>query len=201
MLNNKTYTILFFSLLILQASCSPKNISTRYFVENERVLDKIESSYKQINSKTPFNLGFTSKDFNTVSLGIKTDTILYIYEFKTAETRLADTLIKYGLPAAAVIDLITQMQSIKCIWINNYDFYVDEKKQSLTFISIKPVALKALFSTQKYYIITYFQKRQYFDAKGQLLDKRSERRLRKINGDTFFRINNKVCYTISENYR
>lgn len=201
MLNNRFFTLLFTVPVFILASCSPKIISTRYYFENEKVLDKIERNYKQINSKTPFSLGFTSYDFNILSLGIKTDSLLYIYEFKTSETRLVDTLRKYGLPVAQVIDLITQMQSISCIWINNYDFYVDDKKQSLTFISIKPVASKALFSNQKYYIITYFQKRQYFDEKGQLLDKRSQRRIRKINGDTFYRINDRVCYTISEKYR
>lgn len=199
--SNMKTTILFLSLFIVLASCSPKNISTRYYVENEKVLDKIQSTYEKINSKTPFQLGFTSHDFNTLSLGIKTDSLHYIYEFQATEARLGDTLSKFGFPPDQVNSLVTMMQSIRCIWINNYDFYVDEKKQSLTFISIKPVALKALFSNQKYYIISYFKKRQYFDENGQLLDKRSERRLRKLNGDTFYRINDRVCYTISEKFR
>ncbi|MGB4843825.1 MAG: hypothetical protein WBP16_05120 [Ferruginibacter sp.] len=201
MQNKNTCTIFVFCISVLLISCSPKNFSSKYYHEHEKVLDQIEESYKKIYSATPFNIGFTSKDFNIVSLGIKTDSLKYIYEFKTDETRLADTLAKYKLPAAAVIKLITQMQSISCIWISNYDYYVDGKKQSLIFMSIKPVAVNALFSNKKYYILTYFQKPQYFDENGQLLDKRSIRRLRKINGDIFHRINDKVCYSVSVNYR
>jgi len=194
-------TISFITIILMAASCSPKNISTKYYFENEKVLDKIEASYKKINEVTPFSVGFTSKNFNLVSLAIKTDSLKYIYEFRTDESRLADTLTKYHMPAAEVMELINQMQAIRCTWVNNYDYYSNERKQSLTFMSIKPVALNALFSNKKYYILTYFQKRQYFDEDGKLLDRRSERRLRKINGDTFYRINDKVCYTISVNFR
>ncbi len=188
-------------MVTVLVSCSPRNISTRYYYQNEKILDSIESSYKRISKNVPFNIGFTSKNFERVSLGIKTDSLYYIYEFDPAENRLADTLTKYQLPAKEVIKLMQQMQSIRCIWINNYDFYVDEKKQTLTFMSIKPVALNALFSNKKYYILTYFQKAQYFDEQGKLLDKRSIRKLRRINGDIFYRINDKVCYTISVKYR
>jgi hypothetical protein len=68
-------------------------------------------------------------------------------------------------------------------------------------MSIKPVALKAPFSYSKYYILTYFSQPQYFDNEGRLLDKRKRRRLRKINGEIFRRINDKVCYTISGKFR
>ncbi len=196
-----TATILFSAIILLAVSCSPKIVSTKYYYENEKVLDKIEASYRKINKATPFSVGFTSKDFSMVSLAIQTDSLKYIYDFNTTESRLADTLTKYHLPADEVLALIKQMQAIRCTWVNNYDYYADEKKQSLTFISIKPVSGNALFSNKKYYIITYFQKRQYFDKDGKLLDRRSVRRLRKINGDTFYRINDKVCYTVSVNFR
>jgi hypothetical protein len=78
---------------------------------------------------------------------------------------------------------------------------VDEKKNSLILMSIKPVALKAPFSYSKYYILTYFSQPQHFDKDGKLLDKRGLRRYRKINGEVFTRINDKVCYTISGKFR
>ncbi len=69
-------------------------------------------------------------------------------------------------------------------------------------MSIKPVALKAPLSYHKYYVLTYYQQPQYFDEEGMLLDnKRTVRRLRKINGEVFRKINDKVCYTISGNFR
>ena len=195
------HTIFFVVVVIAFFSCSPKNISTKYYYQNEKVLDKMEETYKELYRQQPFTLAFTSKRFKTVSLEIITDTLAYIYEFGVEEPRLTDTLTTYGLNAPKVTRLIQQMQSIRCAWIKNFDYYVDEAKNSLIFMSIKPVALKAPFSYKKYYILTYFNRPQYFDKDGHLLDKRHTRRLRKINGEIFTRINDKVCYTISGKFR
>jgi hypothetical protein len=182
-------------------SCSPKNISTTYYYQNEKALDNIEESYKRLSKKQPFTVGFTARDFQTISLELITDTLSYIYEFNVSEPRLADTLTRFHLDAPKVIAMIREMQSIRSTWIKNYYYYVDERKDSMIFMSIKPVALKRPFSYAKYYVLAYFPQPQYFDSEGQLLDKRRLRTLRKINGDIFKRINSKVCYTISGNFR
>jgi hypothetical protein len=197
--NNLALLILLFAAFF--TSCSPKNISTRYYYQNEKVLDRIEESYKKINAETPFNVGFTDRNFSTISLEIITDTLSYIYEFGRDEPRLTDTLLKYKIKAAAVSDIIRQMYGIRCTWINESDYYVDQKKHSLIFMSIKPVALKRPFAYAKYYILTYFPQPQYFDAEGRLLQKKKLNELRKINGEVFKRINSKVCYTISGRFR
>ena len=199
---NKTSVILLFSLTTgLFFSCSPKNISTKYYYENEKVLDRIEKNYKEEYPKGPFNVGFTDRKFNHISLEIITDTLSYIYEFNIDEPRLADTLLAYKLNAPKIISLIKEMNTIRCTWINRSDYYVDGKKHSLIFMSIKPYALKAPLSYAKYYVLTYFEQPQYFDNEGRLLDKRKLRRLRKINGETFRRINSKVAYSISGTFR
>ena len=199
---NKTNTVFLFSLLIATLlSCSPRNISTRYYFQNEATLDRIEESYKRINAETPFNIGFSNRKFSTISLEIITDTLSYAYEFDMNEPRLTDTLLKYGMNAAGVTAIIRQMQSIRCAWINESDYYVDGKKHSLILMSVKPVALKRPFVYAKYYVLTYFPQPQYFDSEGRLLQKRKLNELRKINGEIFRRINSKVCYTISGRFR
>jgi len=199
---NKLNSIIFAGLLSMALfSCSPKNISTKYYYENEKVLDRIEESYKALYPLGPFNIGFTDRAFKTVSLEIITDTLSYIYEFQINEPRLTDTLLAYNLNAKKINTLINQMHDIRCTWINYSDYYVDEKKHTLILMSIKPVKLKALFSYAKYYVITYFPQPQYFDSEGRLLDKRRLRELRRINGEVFRRINNKVCYTVSGHFR
>ena len=182
-------------------SCTPKTISTKYYFQNEKILDKIEESYKAEYKQTPFTVGFTDRDFKTVSLEIITDSLTYIYEFTLNEKRLTDSLLKYHLNAPQVVNIIQQMYSIRCAWINQSDYYVDEKKHSLIFMSIKPVALKRPFAYSKYYMLTYFPQPQYFDSEGRLLQKRKLNELRKINGEVFKRINNKVCYSISGRFR
>jgi hypothetical protein len=193
--------ILLFALAGLAFSCSPKNISSNYYFENEKILDSIEQKYKSLYQQKPFTIGFSSSDFSIVSVEIITDTLTYIYEFRVNEARLLDTLTRYRLDAAQINRLIMQMQSIRCTWIKKQDYYVDERKNSLIFMSVKPVALKPPFSYQRYYVLTYFNQPQHFDSEGRLLDKRRLRRLRKINGEIFRRINDKVCYTISGRFR
>ncbi len=194
-------TILSAGIVCFIFSCSPKNISTRYYYQNKKELDGVEETYKKLYQQQPFNIAFTDKSFNMVSLQIITDTLNYIYLFEVNESRLSDTLRKYHLEAPRVVELIKQIQAIRCAWINNYNYYVDEKKNSLIFMSIKPLALSTPFSYKKYYILTYFPKPQYFDSTGNLLDKQKPGRLRKINGEVFKRINDKVCYTVSGFFR
>jgi len=201
MFNKKIYILIVPIMTALLFSCSPKNISTKYFYENEKVLDSIEESYKALYNKAPFNLGFTDRNFKTISIEIITDTLSYIYEFGIDETRISDTLTAYHLNAINTNRLIKQMHDIRCTWINYSDYYVDEKKHTIILMSIKPVALKSLFSYAKYYVLSYFPQPQYFDSGGRLLDKRKLRRLRKINGEVFKRINSKVCYSVAGHFR
>lgn len=201
MLSKKNIILLFLLSTALLFSCSPKNISTKYYYQNEKALDNIEESYKKLNAEMPFNVGFSDRRFGTISLEILTDTLSYIYEFEMNEPRLIDTLHKYKINAGVFLDIIHQMQLIRCAWINESDYYVDEKKHSLIFMSIKPVALKRPFAYSKYYVLTYFPQPQYFDEQGRLLQKRKLKDLRKINGEIFKRINNKVCYTVSGRFR
>jgi hypothetical protein len=184
-------------------SCgSPKHITTGYYAKNAAVLNSIEASYKELYKQKPFALQFTNKLFDEVSIDIITDSIKYIYVFGQADQqRMNDTLAKYGISKTGVDMLISQMRSIKCTWINNLDYYVDATRHNMIFMSIRQLKWNPPFIPPKYYILTYFSTPQYFDAEGRLVDKRKVKRLRKINGDIFYRINDKVCYTVSTSFR
>ena len=187
--------------MLILYSCSAKIITSRYYFENEKVLDQIEETYTKIYRGKPFSIAFTDKYFRTVSLDIITDSLTYIYEFDVYEKRMGDTAFKYGMDSAGLNKLLSLMRSIRCTWVNNYDYYVDGQKKSLIYISIKPTVFHPVLSYKKYYILTYFSQPQHFDGAGRLLDKRKLRRLRKINGEIFYRINDRVCYTISGQFR
>ena len=202
MRGKRFYNILLAGMMLLLGSCASRKVfSTNYYFENEKVLTQIEQSYKTLYQAKPFSVGFTDHSFKYISLEIITDSIKYIYEFETKEPRLNDTLLKYGLPAKGISDLIGQMQSIHCIWINSLDYYSNNRKQSLVFMSIRPVAIHLPFTYEKFYILTFYAQPQYFDSEGRLLERRRLRKLRKINDEIFRRINDKVCYTISERFR
>lgn len=193
--------ILSIAVIVLSACHSGKIISGRYYYENQKTLDSIEQLYSHLYEKNPFSIEFTDNSFNYMSIEIITDTLSYNYEFQINEPRLRDTLLKYGLNVPGTFNLFTQMRQIHCTWINNLDYYTEGTKKALTFISIRPVRLNSLFDNRKYYILTYFSQPQYFNSEGMLLDNRKLRKLRRINDEIFRRINDKVCYTISERFR
>jgi hypothetical protein len=165
------------------------------------VLDKIQESYKAQYTQHPFSIEFTDKTFRNISIEIFTDSLKYIYGFASAEERMKDTLLKYHLSPQGVQQLVSQMTSIHCTWINTLYYYVEEKKESLIFMSIRPRPFTFPFTNKKYYILTYFSQPQYYDQKGRLLDRRFRRKIRKINEDVFKRITDKVAYTISDRFR
>lgn len=189
-------------LMIQLSSCSPELIiAEKYYNKHEKVLTTIEKDYKLQYAYKPFAVAFTDKSFRYVSIEIMTDTLKYIYEFEVGESRLNDTLMKYELNQAAVHQLINNMRTVKCIWINMLDYYVEEHKNALVFIAIRPLEMNNPFTNKKYYILTFFNKQQYFDKEGNLLARNKHKRKREVNGDFVRRINDKVCYTISDRFR
>ncbi|MEO6734463.1 MAG: hypothetical protein ABIN01_24800 [Ferruginibacter sp.] len=194
--------LLLTGIAVINSSCgSTKKFVTTYYYQHEQALNKIEENYKRFYAQKAFNIVFTDKAFSILTLELKTDSLTYIYQFDVDEPRMIDTLKKYHKSAAGISNLIRQMQSIHCIWINNLDYYVDEQKKSMVFISIKPMASRSHFAYKKYCILSYFNQPQYFDNEGRLLVKRKLRKIHTINGDIFRRINDKICYTVSGRYR
>ena len=190
----------YLTILLLFSSCTTLNIAN-YYHRHKQSLDGIEDTYRSAYQKKPFSIEFTDRSFNRVSLELVTDTLTYIYEYQVGEPRMQDTLIKFGYDTTAVNYLIRTMQTRLCTWIDNLDYYTDTARHSLIYISLWPRRFNFAFVNKKYYILTYFQRPQYFDSEGRLLVGRRLRRVRKINGDVYRRINDRVCYTISDRFR
>lgn len=199
-----THIILAMLAVIACSSCAtspPRQFPIKYYKENEKTILQIEKQYNKLYRNKPIAAEFSDNEFKYITIEMKTDSLRYIYEFNIAENRLTDTLHKYGYDTTAVLKLIKDMQVIKCTWINTMDYYLDAGKQSLTFMSIRPKALDLPFSEKRYYILTFYKQPQYYDEKGRLLDKRNRRRLRIVNNEVFWRINDRVCYTLSDKFR
>jgi len=196
----RPYQALLLFLLIQAASCTTLNIRN-YYHKNQPVLDSIETTFRQAYMEKPFSIEFTDRPFNRLSIELITDTLTYIYEYTVGEPRLQDTLLKYGYHPNAINNLISNMRSMEITWIDNLAYYSEERKHSLTYLSLWPRAFNSPFVNKKYYILTYFQQPQYYDGEGRLLTGRRRRRIRKINAETFHRITDKVAYTISDRFR
>jgi len=197
----RSLTFLSVIILFLAGSCSTKMISNKYYQEQKGTVDSIESRYEKLNAKKPFALAFTDKELNIVSIEMISDTLTRIYEFNLGEKRLADSLLKYNYDTSGVNYLIRKMQQTKVTWINSVDYYVNDQPQQLIYLSIKPVTIRYIFSPPKYLALGYFRTPQAFDEKGRLLDNRRTKRVRKIKGQVFYKITDRICYTITEKYR
>ena len=187
--------------LLLAASCSTKIISTNIYQEHKENLDNIERRYEKLNPTNHFSLAFTDKKFSIVSLEMITDTLTRIYEFNVTEKRLADTLIKFNYDTAGIYYLIKKMQQSKVTWINSFDYYVNDQPQQLIILSLKPVTIRYIFSPPKYVALAYFRTNQFFDEKGRLLDNRRTKQVRLIKDQVFYKITDRICYTITDKYR
>lgn len=201
-------TKIYYYIIALATTCfsfsyctPPRNFPVNYYKENEQLIHTVNLQYQALYEKKPFAAEFTGKNFDIVSLELKTDTLRYIYEFLLNDPALKDTLFHFGYDSSSVLELVNNMRKIKCAWINNLDYYIDGNKRLLTFFSIKHKALNIPFSPKKYFILTIYEQPQYYDDQGRLLDKRDIRRLRKVNNEIFWRINDKVCYTLSARFR
>jgi len=187
-------------MAVATTSCTKLNI-TKYYRRNRPALDSIEGAFRQAYNIKPFSIEFTDRPFDRVSLELITDTLTYIYEYRVGETRLQDTLKKYGYDTTPINWLITRMRSMECTWIDKLDYYAEEQRHSLVYLSLWPRTFNSPFVNKKYYILTYFQQPQYFDSQGRLLTGRRRRHIRKINAAVFFRLNDKTAYTISDRFR
>jgi len=195
-------SLIFFSIIsLLLTSCSTKIVSNNYYQEHKGTVDSIERRYEKLNPVNPFSLAYTDKKFNIVSLEMISDTLTRIYEFNINENRLADTLLKYNYDTAGIYYLVRKMKDSKVTWINSFDYYVNDRPQQLIILSIKPKTIRYIFSPPKYIALVYFRTNQYFDEKGRLLDDRRTKEVRKIKGQVFYRITDRICYTITEKYR
>ncbi|HXB06139.1 MAG TPA: hypothetical protein VNW04_03465 [Puia sp.] len=188
------------ALLTGATSCAKLNI-TNYYHKHRPALDSIEDTYRRAYNKKPFSIEFTDRPFDRVSLELITDTLTYIYEYHIGETRLQDTLRKYGYDTLPVDWLINRMRSMNCTWIDKLDYYSEDQRHSLIYLSLWPRTFNSPFVNKKYYILTYFQQPQYFDSQGRLLTGRRRRHIRKINAAVFLRLNDKTAYTISDRFR
>lgn len=172
-----------------------------YYNQNSSQLDIIEKSFKELYAKREFSVEFNDESFEHIFLEIYTDTLRYIYEFNIQEARLKDTMAKYNLAPAKTMDLINRMKKIECKAVSNMTYYADDKKSQLVFMAIKKKDFRWPFTPQKYYVLTYYDQPQYYDSEGRLFDNRTMKRLKKVNGDIFKRVNSHVAYTVSEHAR
>ncbi len=203
-MNKQNHTCILLITLVSFVSCTvSKTFPKEYYVEHQATMHEMETQYDKITHQKLIAVAFYDLDFNDLSIEIKTDTVRYIYDFKYGEKRINDSLLKFGYDTTLTQQLIKNMRFIGCSWINTLDYYTDGNKKLLLFMSTpaKQLSLFPFLQKRKYYLFHFYEQPQYYDEQGRLLEKRKLRQLRKINSEVFWRISDKVCYTVSGKFR
>jgi hypothetical protein len=196
------YHIALLLQMCLALSCShSKKFTKNYYQANETTLQSILERFNELYDKRPFSLELKDKDLTRIGMEIHTDSIKYIYNFRTDEPYLLDTLYKYGFDVKAMSELINSMQKAHCTWITNLDYYENRKRKFLVFISVRDKNLTGFLRPEKYFTLAFFDEPQPFDERDRLLDKEDLERMRRINDGIFRRINDKVFYALSGKFR
>lgn len=201
---NSLKVVLIFCVAMILLSCSvSKTYPKEYYAQHKTTMEEMELLYANITKEKLIAVAFYDLEFNDISLEFKTDTVRYIYDFNYDEKRMNDSLFKFGYDTTLVQRLIKNMRTIGCSWINTLDYYVDGNKRLLLFMSspVKQITLVPFLRKRKYYLFNFYAQPQYYDEQGLLLDKRTVRRIRKVSGEVFRRITDKVCYTVSGKFR
>ena len=195
--------VIFFVTVLFSSCTISKLYPKQYYEQHKTLLHETVELYGQATTNKQIAIAFNDLDFTEISLELKTDSVRYIYDFENGESRMNDSLYKYGYDSVLVHTIIGNMRMMRSTWINTIDHYVDGKKQLLLFISapVKQFTIFPLMQKRKYYLFHFYKQPQYYDDLGRLLDKKRVKRLRKIGNDIFWRINDKVCYTISGKFR
>lgn len=193
------YTCLL-AIILLSGSCASK-FTGNYYRKNSVTINSIYEQYNKLYFEKPFSIGFKDRTFNYISLEILKDTIRYIYTFRLDEQNLADTLDKYQFNTAAVINMIYDMQTIRCTSINKMDFYVNRQKEYMIYLSVREQKLNSLLKPEKYYTIAFFSKTQQFDAQGRLKATATSTQPMRVNNALYRKITDKICYAITENFK
>lgn len=197
-----SYHIILFFLFCTVISCSySKKFTQNYYKKNETTLQSIRQQFKGLYDKHAFSLELKDQQLRQIGIEIQTDSIKYIYNFRTDEPYLLDTLYKYKFDVKPMSILINDMQKANCTWITNLDYYEKRKKKFLVFISVRHKELNAFLRPEKYFTLVFFDEPQPYDDKGRLLDKEDLEKPRKINSSIFWKINDRVFYALSGQFR
>ncbi len=197
----KKYLLHIITIAVVLSSCSARReLTADYYRQNEATLVSIKDKFKKLHRQHPFSFEVRDKEFTNVGIEIITDTIRYIYHFDPGENHLADTLQAHRFNVPEMLSLFADMKKMRCTWITNLDYYERRQEKYMVFLSLRHNKLGSK-RKEKYFTVAFFDQPQFFDDKGRLLDKEKSRNIRKINGQVFYKINSRACFTLSGTFR
>jgi len=152
---NRLNIIAFVAFVFLCACASSKRKSADYYELNKTVIHETIKLYDQLYQQQPFSAGFTDKSFKYYLLEVTTDTLRYIYNTDNNDEKFYEVIKNFQYDTAKLRELGDRMLDIKCLWLSKASFYVNEKRETVTFLSFKSKSTDRPFVENKYYILIF----------------------------------------------
>ncbi|HJS53689.1 MAG TPA: hypothetical protein VJ765_04070, partial [Chitinophagaceae bacterium] len=130
--------------------------SAEYYQQNKTAILEMRNLYDSLYRQQPFSVGFTDQSFTYYAMEITTDTVRYIFNTEKSEQNLHHTILRFRYDTSLLRRLAIRMKEVKCLWLDKATFYLDEKKDTITFLSFKSVSIEYPFVENKYYVLLFF---------------------------------------------
>ncbi|GAO45154.1 hypothetical protein [Flavihumibacter petaseus] len=164
--------------------------SADYYRENREDIEEMIRLYDQSYRHQPFSAGFTDKSYRYYVMEVVTDTVRYIYDTEYDEWRLYGTIMRYNYDTASLRKISQLMEKTKCLWISKTSFFVEEKRETVTYLSFRSAKTVHPFVENKYYILVFLNQPVTHPAVKE-----------RISRGDLVRISDLVYFTIGSRYR
>ena len=140
---------------LFSCNASKHRKSAAYYQENKTAILELRQIYDSLYKQQPFSVGFTDKTFTYYVMEITTDSLRYIYNTEKSEQILYRTISRFKYDTSLLRRLAIRMKEIECLWLDKATYYLDEKKDTITFLSFKSVSIEYPFVENKYYVLLF----------------------------------------------
>jgi len=141
--------------LLLSCNASKHRKSAAYYNENKTAILELRNIYDSLYKHQPFSLGFTDKTFSYYVMEITTDTLRSIYNTERSEQQLYRAIERFRYDTSLLRKLAVKMKEIDCLWLDKATYYLNEKKDTVTFLSFNSVSIEYPFVENKYYVLLF----------------------------------------------
>lgn len=185
------YVWLFFLTgMLVSCASSSKRKTADYYHQHELIIKEIMQLYDQLYEQQPFSAGFSDRSFKYYLLEVGTDSVRYIYNTEKNKEAFYSTILRFNYDTAKLKSLGEKIRDIKCLWLSKSTFYINDKPETVNFLSFKSVSSGKLFVENKYYILVFLK----YPISSSDINARIEK------GD-LVKINDLVYYTIGSGFR
>jgi hypothetical protein len=154
-MSSRKHHIFLLIMLVGMLSCTTARKGAEYYHENEKAINEAIANYDSLYAHQPLSVGFTDKSFKYFMMEVITDTVRYAYDSEKSEARLYETISKFSYDTSLLRKLSVKMRGIECLWLDKAFFYLDGKKETVTFLSFRSIPVNKPFVENKFYVLLF----------------------------------------------